>query len=92
MFIFVNQTLKFNRPEVSVEIDRELAARLGISMRDIATTLSTMLGEGEINRFTRDGRSYKVIPRRGGISASRRANSRSTTCAPRRDNSCPCRA
>jgi hydrophobe/amphiphile efflux-1 (HAE1) family protein len=65
LFIFVNQTLKFNRPEVSVEIDRELAARLGISMRDIATTLSTMLGEGEINRFTRDGRSYKVIPQAG---------------------------
>jgi multidrug efflux pump subunit AcrB len=34
-------------------------------MRDIATTLSTMLGEGEINRFTRDGRSYKVIPQAG---------------------------
>jgi multidrug efflux pump subunit AcrB len=68
---------------VSVEIDRELAARLGISMQDIANTLSMMLGEGEVNRFTRDGRSYKVIPRRGGISASRRASSRSTTCAPR---------
>jgi multidrug efflux pump subunit AcrB len=80
-------------PEVSVEIDRELAARLGISMRDIATTLAMMLGEAEINRFTRDGRSYKVIPQAGrSFPPHRRANWRSTTCAPRRDSSCPCPA
>ncbi len=65
MFIFINQTLDFNRPEISVDIDRELAARLGISMQDIANTLAVMLGEAEINRFTRDGRSYKVIPQAG---------------------------
>lgn len=65
LFIFINQTLDFNRPEISVDIDRELAARLGISMQDIANTLAMMLGESEINRFTRDGRSYKVIPQAG---------------------------
>ncbi|MDP5055152.1 MAG: efflux RND transporter permease subunit [Congregibacter sp.] len=65
MFIFVNQSLDFNRPEISVDIDRELAARLGISMQDIANTLAVMLGEAEVNRFTRDGRSYKVIPQAG---------------------------
>ncbi|MFT7287701.1 MAG: hydrophobe/amphiphile efflux-1 (HAE1) family protein [Halieaceae bacterium] len=65
MFIFINQSLDFNRPEISVDIDRELAARLGISMQDIANTLAVMLGETEINRFTRDGRSYKVIPQAG---------------------------
>jgi multidrug efflux pump subunit AcrB len=56
--------------KLSVDIDRELAARLGISMRDIANTLAVMLGEAEVNRFTRDGRSYKVIPQAGRISAS----------------------
>lgn len=65
LFIFVNQSLNFSRPEVSVDIDRELAARLGISMQDIASTLAVMLGEAEVNRFTRDGRSYKVIPQAG---------------------------
>ncbi|MEO0435694.1 MAG: efflux RND transporter permease subunit [Pseudomonadota bacterium] len=65
LFIFINQSLDFNRPEISVDIDRELASRLGISMQDIATTLAMMLGEAEINRFTRDGRSYKVIPQAG---------------------------
>lgn len=65
LFIFISQSLDFNRPEISVSIDRELAARLGISMQDIASTLAVMLGEAEINRFTRDGRSYKVIPQAG---------------------------
>ncbi len=65
LFIFVSQSLDFNRPEISVNIDRELAARLGISMQDIANTLAVMLGEAEINRFTREGRSYKVIPQAG---------------------------
>ncbi|GAB5414917.1 MAG: multidrug efflux RND transporter permease subunit MexW [Congregibacter sp.] len=65
LFIFINQSLDFNRPEVNVNIERELAARLGISMQDIADTLAVMLGEAEVNRFTRDGRSYKVIPQAG---------------------------
>lgn len=65
LFTFVTQSLDFNRPEISVDIDRELAARLGISMQDIANTLAVMLGEAEVNRFTREGRSYKVIPQAG---------------------------
>ncbi len=65
LFVFVKQTLDFNRPEVRVNIDRALAARLGISMRDIGQTLSTMLGEVEVNRFNLEGRSYKVIPQAG---------------------------
>lgn len=62
LFVFVTQTLEFDRPEIGVNIDRELAARLGISMRDIGQTLSVMLGEAEVNRFNLEGRSYKVIP------------------------------
>jgi multidrug efflux pump len=62
LFAFVTQSLKFNRPEVAINIDRERAARLGISMQAIGETLGVMLGEAETNRFTRQGRSYKVIP------------------------------
>lgn len=62
LFAFVTQTLDFDRPEVKVNIDRELASRLGISMREIGQTLSVMLGETEVNRFNLEGRSYKVIP------------------------------
>ncbi|PLW70125.1 efflux RND transporter permease subunit [Pseudohalioglobus lutimaris] len=65
LFAFVTQTLQFNRPEIMVHIDRERASRLGISMQDIGETLALMLGEAEVNRFTLDGRSYKVIPQAG---------------------------
>ena len=62
LFIFINQTLEFSRPEIQVNVERERAARLGISMEAIGDTLAVMLGEAEINRFTLEGRSYKVIP------------------------------
>lgn len=61
-FLFVKQSLKFNRPEINVHIDREKAARLGISMRSVGDTLALMLGESDVNRFSMEGRSYKVIP------------------------------
>jgi multidrug efflux pump len=62
LFAFLNKDLRFSRPEVRVRIERELAARLGISMADIGQTLQIMLGEAETNRFSIEGRSYKVIP------------------------------
>ena len=60
-FAFLDVDLAFDKPEVVVEIDREKAAQMGVSMEDIGVTLSSLLGEGEINRFTIEGRSYKVI-------------------------------
>jgi hydrophobe/amphiphile efflux-1 (HAE1) family protein len=65
LFAFVNKDLRYSRPEISVKIDRELASRLGISMQEIGETLQVMLGEGETNRFSMEGRSYKVIPQAG---------------------------
>jgi multidrug efflux pump len=62
LFAFVNKGLRYSRPEVRVKINRNLAARLGITMQDIGDTLQTMLGEAEANRFSMGGRSYKVIP------------------------------
>jgi hydrophobe/amphiphile efflux-1 (HAE1) family protein len=62
LFIFVTKELKFTRPEITVSIDRDKAARLGISMQSIGDTLAIMLGEADINRFSMKGRSYKVIP------------------------------
>ena len=62
LFAFINKDLRFSRPEIGVDIDRELAARLGISMQQIGQTLQIMLGEAETNRFSVEGRSYKVIP------------------------------
>ena len=60
-FAFVDLDLAFDKPEVVVDIDRDKAAQMGVSMLDLGSTLATLLGEAEINRFTIDGRSYKVI-------------------------------
>ena len=60
-FAFLNVDLAFDKPEVVVDIDRQKAAQMGVSMEDLGSTLALLLGEGEINRFTIDGRSYKVI-------------------------------
>ncbi len=62
MFAFVANDLKYSQPQVVVEINRDKAGELGVSMEDIAITLSAMLGEGYINRFSFEGESYKVIP------------------------------
>jgi multidrug efflux pump len=60
-FAFVDVDLAFDKPEVVVDIDRAKAAQMGVSMAALGSTLSTLLGEAEINRFILEGRSYKVI-------------------------------
>ncbi len=62
MFIFLNSDLKINRPQSNIEIDRDKAAQLGLTMSDVGGAMSSMLGGGYVNYFSIEGRSYKVIP------------------------------
>ncbi len=62
LFGFLRKSIEFSRPRATLVIDRDRAGDLGISMADIGRTLSVMLGEGYVNRFNLEGRSYKVIP------------------------------
>jgi hydrophobe/amphiphile efflux-1 (HAE1) family protein len=61
-FYYIDSDLKFNTPQLNIDIDRNKAQQLGISMQDAANTLSVMLGGGYLNFFNLEGRSYKVIP------------------------------
>lgn len=61
-FNFLQKSVEFSTPRTTLVIDRDRAGDLGISMADIARSLSTLLGEGYVNRFNLEGRSYKVIP------------------------------
>ncbi|MEJ2039238.1 MAG: efflux RND transporter permease subunit, partial [Desulfosarcinaceae bacterium] len=61
-FAYVDSNLKIDKPQVSVEIDRDMAAQLGLTMSDIGGALGSMLGGGYVNYFSLSGRSYKVIP------------------------------
>ena len=61
-FMFLMKELQYTRPRTTLVIDRDRAGDLGISMRDIGRNLATLLGGNDINRFSLEGRSYKVIP------------------------------
>jgi len=61
-FMFLMKELQYSRPRSTLVIDRDRAGDLGISMRDIGRNLATLLGGNDVNRFSLEGRSYKVIP------------------------------
>ena len=61
-FIFLQSDLRIDLPQGRITIDRDMAAQLGLSMQDIGSALSAMLGGGYVNFFELDGRAYKVIP------------------------------
>lgn len=61
-FMFLRKSIDFKRPKLNMHIDRDRAAALGVSMQEIGQGLSTLVGDGYINRFSLAGRSYKVIP------------------------------
>jgi multidrug efflux pump len=60
-FAMVDVNLKFDRPELQVEIDRERAQSLGITARDISQTLQLALSGLRYDSFIRDGKQYDVI-------------------------------
>jgi multidrug efflux pump len=61
-FFFADSDLKFDLPQVEIEIDKDKVAEMGLSLSDITSDLGSMLGGGYVNRFVNDGRSYRVIP------------------------------
>ena len=62
LFIYADIDMKYDRPQTNIVIDRQKAANLGIDMREIGGELGAMLGGNYVNRFSIQGRSYKVIP------------------------------
>jgi hydrophobe/amphiphile efflux-1 (HAE1) family protein len=60
-FDAVTIDLKFNKPEYSVEILRDKALDMGVSVRDIAQTIQSYLAEQRIGYFIKDGKQYYVI-------------------------------
>ncbi len=52
---------KIDQPEIVLVIDRDKAAVLGLDMATIGADLTTLIGGNFVNRFSLEGRSYKVI-------------------------------
>ncbi len=53
--------LKFNKPELRVEIDRLKAAQLGVSVNDISQTLQLAYSNRRLGYFTMNGKQYQVM-------------------------------
>lgn len=62
MFMFIDTDLKYDLPQAVIVIDRDKAAQLGLTMTQVGSALSSMLGGNYVNYFSMDTRSYKVIP------------------------------
>jgi len=53
--------LRLNKPELQINIDRERASGLGVSVTDIGTTLETYLGGRVVGNFKRGAKQYDVV-------------------------------
>ncbi|HEX6505160.1 MAG TPA: efflux RND transporter permease subunit [Terriglobales bacterium] len=61
-FIYADSDVKFDQPQTEVVFDRDKLRSQGVDLSQAGQDLSTMLGGNYVNRFSIQGRSYKVIP------------------------------
>jgi multidrug efflux pump len=62
LFWYADTDVKFDQPQTEVVFDRDKVRSLGVDMSQAGADLSTLLGGNYVNRFSIQGRSYKVIP------------------------------
>ena len=62
LFIFADADMKFDQPQTEVVFDRDKLRSQGVDLSQAGQDLSTLLGGDYVNRFSNQGRSYKVIP------------------------------
>jgi multidrug efflux pump len=62
LFMFADADLKYDQPQAKVVFNRDKVRSQGVEMSEAGKDLSTLLGGNYVNRFSIQGRSYKVIP------------------------------
>jgi multidrug efflux pump len=62
LFLFADADLKFDQPQAEVVFDRDKLRSQGVDLSRVGRDLATLLGGDYVNRFSIQGRSYKVIP------------------------------
>lgn len=60
-FQVVDVNLKFNKPEVRIDIDRDRAKTMGVTVRDIAETLQLYFSQQRYGYFVLRDKQYQVI-------------------------------
>jgi hydrophobe/amphiphile efflux-1 (HAE1) family protein len=61
--IFSKSDLAVDKPEIHVNIDRDKALKLGLTMQSIARTLEILFTGDDLTEFNESGEEYKVIAR-----------------------------
>jgi multidrug efflux pump len=61
IFQGVDADLKFNKPELRINVDRLKASELGVSVEDISGTLQLALSNRRLGYFTKEGKQYQVM-------------------------------
>ncbi len=62
LFMFADADLKFDQPQARVVFNRDQVRSQGVDLSQAGRDLSVLLGGNYVNRFSIQGRSYKVIP------------------------------
>jgi len=57
----VRSSFEINKPELRIHINRNRAAVLGVSVRDISRTLQILFGGQDLSKVNLDGKEYDVI-------------------------------
>jgi len=60
-FQVVDLNLKFNKPEMTIQIDRDRARTMGVTIRDIAETLQLFFSGQRLGYYIYNGKQYQVI-------------------------------
>ncbi len=61
VFSVADVNLKFTKPELTINIDRDKAAVLGVSMQNIAQTLQLTMSEQRVGYFILNGKQYQIL-------------------------------
>ena len=59
--VSVDTDLRLNKPEISMDVDRERAADMGVPIDNIARAVETMMGGRQVTRYKREGDQYDVM-------------------------------
>lgn len=61
-FLYADTDLKIDLPQMSLKLNRQKIADLGMTVQDVSRQLNIYLSANFVNRFDANGKAYRVIP------------------------------
>lgn len=70
LFLYADTDLKIDLPQMSLQLNRQKIADLGMTVQDVSRQLNIYLSANFVNRFDAEGKAYRVIPMIDGAIAN----------------------